>query len=106
MYFVGSLDVRGVVEALLSVEEGGLLAALDLSFATGLAPAAVLELARSRASLMRCNLRGAKAMSCEVYNDVGALMHERNGLSASGGQHKTVHKRLHGDGAAFYYLKR
>ena len=61
------------------------LAALDLSFATGLAPAAVLNLARSRTGLVRCNLRGAKLMSCEVYNEVGALMHERSDLSSARG---------------------
>ena len=90
------LALEGVVEALLSSPAP--LSALDVGFATGLASEAVQQLMRGRAQLLtRCSLRGAKTVSCEVYNEVAKLMHERNAGNAA------LRDGLHG---SFYYLKR
>lgn len=89
------LALEGVVEALLASPAP--LSALDVGFATGLASEAVQHLMRGRAQLTRCSLRGAKTLTCGVYNEVVQLMHERN----SG--HPAQRDGLHG---SFYYLKR
>jgi len=75
------------------------LEAVDLAFCTGLPeePTLLLQLVEACPRLARCNLRGAKTVSCDAYNAIGRELQARQQRGGRGESY------LH---SAFYYLKR
>lgn len=116
-----SVDLRGLpvsAEAVDAMREAaaGSLAAVDFAFASGLCDAVLLRLMRDCPALTRCNLRGAKGVGTQAYNEAACLMLERQReqeqAAAAGAAVDVVENRRRPRNlpprvaAPFFYLKR
>lgn len=99
------LCLHGVLEALLATPAFH-LKALDLGFSTNLDSAAVREFVQSHPAVGRCNLRAARGVSADVYNEVGWLMQARSSQPDVVENRRRPRHLAPRAAEPFYYLKR